>query len=107
MAVNGRIHVVFHRLTEQQLKVKRLKMRFHEISRIHLCGKKLENGMAFSMRYTNCKLWKILCILCFPVFTHINLPGKCVFSAVNSGEYVVVHSENANERKENTLFAMC
>ena len=60
--------------------------------------------MAFSMRYTNCKLWKILC---FPVFTHINLPGKCVFSAVNSGEYVVVHSENANERKENTLFAMC
>ena len=56
------------------------------------------------MRYTNCKLWKILC---FPVFTHINLPGKCVFSAVNSGEYVVVHSENANERKENTLFAMC
>ena len=43
----------------------------------------------------------------FSVFMHINLPGKCVFSAVNSGEFIVVHSENANERKENTLFAMC
>ena len=29
------------------------------------------------------------------------------FLFFNSGEYVVVHSENANERKENTLFAMC
>ena len=50
------------------------------------------------------QLWKTLY---FPVFTHINLPGKFVFSAVNSSEYVVVHSENSNERKENTPFAMC
>ena len=42
----------------------------------------------------------------FPVFTHINLPGKPVFSAANSGEYVVVHSENASEQKENKLFAV-
>ena len=70
MAVNGRIHVVFHRLTEQQLKVKRLKMRFHEISRIHHCGKKLENGMAFSMRYTNCKLWNIMYIMFSRIYTH-------------------------------------
>ena len=28
-----------------------------------------------------------------------------MFSAANSGEYVVVHSENANEQKENKLFA--
>jgi len=55
------------------------------------------------MRYTNGKLGKTLR---FPVFTHINLPGKCVFSAANSGEYVVVYSENANEQKENKLFAV-
>ena len=55
------------------------------------------------MRYTNGKLWKTLC---FPVFTDINLSRKCVFSAVNSGEYVVVHAENASEQKENTLFAV-
>ena len=42
----------------------------------------------------------------FPAFTRINLPGKCVFSAANSGEYVVVHSKNANEQKENKLFVV-
>ena len=36
----------------------------------------------------------------------INHPGKYVFSAVNSGEYVVVYSENANEQKEKTPFAL-
>ena len=59
--------------------------------------------MTFSMRYTNGKQRKPLG---FPAFTHINLPGKCVFSAANSGEYVVVHSENANEQKENKLFVV-
>ena len=34
----------------------------------------------------------------FPAFTRINLPGKCVFSAANSGEFVVVHWKNANEQ---------
>ena len=34
----------------------------------------------------------------FPAFTRINLPGKCVFSAANSSEFVVVHWENANEQ---------
>ena len=43
-AVNGRIHVVFHRLTEQQQKVKRRKMPFNEFSRIHYRGKTLENA---------------------------------------------------------------
>ena len=42
----------------------------------------------------------------FPALTHINLQGKCVFSAANSGEYVAVHWENANEQKENKLFAV-
>ena len=42
----------------------------------------------------------------FPAFTHINLPGKCVFSVANSGEFVVVHWENANEQKENKLIAL-
>ena len=37
-------------------------------------------------------------------FTHIQLPRKYVFSGVNSDEYVVVHSEDANEQKENKLF---
>ena len=40
----------------------------------------------------------------FLAFTHIKLPGKCVFSAANFGEYVVVYGENANEQKENKLF---
>ena len=57
--------------------------------------------MTFCMRYTNGKHWKTLR---FPVFTHINLPAKCVFSAANSGEYVVVLSENANEAVK--LFAV-
>ena len=123
-AVNGRIHV-FHKLTEQQLKVKHWKMCFYEFSRIHYRGKTLENACfrldnscehfihqaksgceqkktAFSMHYTNCKLWKTFC---FPAFTLINLPGKCVFSAVYSDEYVV-HLENVNKQKENTLFAV-
>ena len=55
------------------------------------------------MRCTNGKRNKSLR---FPAFTHINLQGKCVFSAANSGEYVVVHWENANEQKENKLFAV-
>ena len=59
--------------------------------------------MAFSMRYTNGKHRKSLRFL---TFTHINLPGKCVFSAANSVEYVVVHWENANEQKENKLFVV-
>ena len=59
--------------------------------------------MTFCMRYTNGKHRKTLR---FPVFTHINLPGKPVFSAVNSGEYIVLHSENASEQKENKLFAV-
>ena len=59
--------------------------------------------MTFCIRYTNGKYRKTLR---FPVFTHINLPGKPVFSAANSGEYVVVHSENASEQKENKLFAV-
>ena len=42
----------------------------------------------------------------FPAFASINLPGYWVFSAVNSGEYVLVHKENANEPKENKLFAV-
>ena len=62
-----------------------------------------EENMTFSMRYTNGKQRKPLG---FPAFTHINLPGKCVFSAANSGEYVVVNSENANEQKENKLFVV-
>ena len=45
-------------------------------------------------------------IITFPAFTHINPQGKCVFSAANSGEYVAVHWENANEQKENKLFAV-
>ena len=40
------------------------------------------------------------------IFYYINLPGKCVFSAANSDEYVVAHSENDNELKENELFAV-
>ena len=55
------------------------------------------------MRYTNSKHRKSLRFL---VFTRINFPGKCVFSAANSGKYVVVHWENANEQKENKLFAV-
>ena len=55
------------------------------------------------MRYTNGKHRKPLR---FPAFTHINLPGKCVFLAAYSGEYVVVHLENANEQKENKLFVV-
>ena len=55
------------------------------------------------MRYTNGKHRKSLRFL---AFTHINLPGKCVFSAANSVEYVVVHWENANEQKENKLFVV-
>ena len=48
-----------------------------------------------------------LTIKCVRYFiTHINLPGKCVFSAANSGEYVVAYSENDNELKENELFAV-
>ena len=58
--------------------------------------------MIFSMRCTNGKHRKSLR---FPAFTNINLPGKCVFSAANSDEYVVVHWENANEQKENKPFA--
>ena len=53
------------------------------------------------MRCTNGKHRKSLR---FPAFTHSKLPGKCVFSAANFGEYVVVHGENANEQKENKLF---
>ena len=55
------------------------------------------------MCYTNGKHRKSLRFL---AFTHINLPGKCVFSAANSVEYVVVHRENANEQKENKLFVV-
>ena len=55
------------------------------------------------MRCTNGKHRKSLL---FPAFTHINLPGKCVFPAANSGEYVVAYGENANEQKENKLFAV-
>ena len=55
------------------------------------------------MRCTNGKRNKSLR---FPAFTHINLQGKCVFSAANSGEYVAGHWENANEQKENKLFAV-
>ena len=62
-----------------------------------------EENMTFSMRCTNSKHKKSLR---FPAFTHINLPGKCVFSAANPGEYVVVHWENASEQKENKLFAV-
>ena len=59
--------------------------------------------MTFSMRCTNGKHRKSLL---FPAFTHINLPGKCVFPAANSGEYVVAYGENANEQKKNKLFAV-
>ena len=53
------------------------------------------------MRYTNSKLWKILC---FPVFTHFNLPGKCVFSAVNSGDTLLfTRKMQMNERKTRCL----
>ena len=55
------------------------------------------------MRCTNGKRRKSLR---FPAFTHIKSQGKCVFSATNSGEYVAVHWENANEQKENKLFAV-
>ena len=55
------------------------------------------------MRYTNGKHRKPLR---FPEFTDINLPGKCVFLAANSVEYIVVYSENANEQKENKLFVV-
>ena len=34
----------------------------------------------------------------FSAFTHINLTRKCIFLAANSGEYIVVHSENANAK---------
>ena len=60
-----------------------------------------EENMTFSMRCTNGKHRKSLR---FPAFTHIKLPRKCVFSAANLGEYVVVYGENANEQKENKLF---
>ena len=30
-----------------------------------------------------------------------------VFSSANSGEYIVVHWEDANEQKENKLFSVC
>ena len=53
------------------------------------------------MRCTNGKHRKSLRFL---AFTHIKLPGKCVFSTANLGEYVVVYGENANEQKENKLF---
>ena len=59
--------------------------------------------MKFSMRYTNGKHRKPLR---FPAFTDINLPGKCVFLAANSVEYIVVYSENANEQKGNKLFVV-
>ena len=57
------------------------------------------------MRYTNDKHRKPLQ---FPAFTDINLPGKCVFLAANSVEYIVVYSENANanEQKGNKLFVV-
>ena len=60
-----------------------------------------EENMTFSMRCTNGKHRKSLRFL---AFTNIKLPGKCVFSAANLGEYVVVYGENANEQKENKLF---
>ena len=104
-AVNGRIHVVFHRLTEQQWKVKRLKMRFQEFSRIHYCGKTLENAcfrLDNSCEHANSGKHYV-----FPYLQTLTFPENACFSAVNSSEYVVFHSENANERKENTLFAMC
>ena len=66
-------------------------------------GLRREENMIFSMGYTNDKHSKTLG---FPVFTHINLPGKCMFSAVNSREYADGYSENAIELKENKLFAM-
>ncbi len=40
----------------------------------------------------------------FPVLTRIHLHGKCVFSAANSGKYLVLQSKNTNEQKENTMF---
>ena len=53
------------------------------------------------MRYTNGKHRKSLRFL---AFTHINLPGKCVFSAANSGEYVVVIGKMpVNKRKTSCL----
>ena len=55
------------------------------------------------MRCTNGKRRKSLR---FPAFTHIKSQGKCVFSATNSGEYVAVYWEIANEQKENKLFAV-
>ena len=69
-----------------------------------LHGKSLrtEGNMTFSVGYTNGKPRKTLR---FPECTHINLPGKCVFSVVNSGEYLVVHSKKKpiNKTKTNCL----
>ena len=80
-------------------------MRFHEISRIHYCGKTLENAcfrLDNSCEHANSGKHYV-----FPYLHALTFPENVCFSAVNSSEYVVVHSENANERKENTLFAMC
>ena len=59
------------------------------------CAKKwfwTEENMTLSTHYTEGKHRKSLH---FPAFTHINLTRKCMFLAANSGEYIVVHSENA------------
>ena len=57
------------------------------------------------MRYTNGKPRKTLR---FPVFTPINLPGKCVYYIqplipVNTLSFT---QKNANEQNENKLFTM-
>ena len=48
--------------------------------------------MTLSTHYTEGKHRKSLHFL---AFTRINLTRKCMFLAANSGEYIVVHSENA------------
>ena len=107
--------------------VKHRKMPFNEFSRIHYRGKTLENACFrldnscehFVHRAKNGgeqkKTWHFPCVIrtansgkhyVFPYLQTLTFSRKCVFSAVNSGEYVVVHAENANEQKENTLFAV-
>ena len=88
-------------------------MCFYEFSRIHYRGKTLEkfihrvkNGCeqkktAFSMHHMNCKLGKHFV---FPHLHTLTFPEN-VCSAVYSDEYVV-HLENVNKQKENTLFAV-
>ena len=96
-------------------------MRFIEFARIHHWEEMLENAcfrlensherfvnrakMVPNKRKhkisTRCKNGKHRKSLRFPAFTHINLPGKCVFSAVNTLLYT--GKIPINRRKTNCL----